>query len=52
MRGHLFFVFWLDIGLVVGFSVVSMPFLNLVNPKYINSTYSERLQVTFQVYIS
>ncbi|CAB3986666.1 ATP-binding cassette sub-family D member 3 [Paramuricea clavata] len=32
------------IGLVVGFSVVSIPFLNLANPKYINSSYSDRLQ--------
>ncbi|XP_046846152.1 ATP-binding cassette sub-family D member 3-like [Xenia sp. Carnegie-2017] len=32
------------ISLVVGFSVVSIPFLSLSNPKYINSTYSERLQ--------
>ena len=35
----------LDIGLVVGFSVVSIPFLNLANPRYVNSTYSDRLQV-------
>ncbi|XP_028400018.1 ATP-binding cassette sub-family D member 3-like [Dendronephthya gigantea] len=32
------------IGLVVGFSVVSIPFLNLANPRYINSSYSDRLQ--------
>ena len=42
----------LDIGLVVGFSVVSIPFLNLANPKYVNSTYSDRLQVKLLIHLN
>jgi len=35
-----------DFATVIGYLVVSRPFLNLANPKYVESSHSERLEVS------
>lgn len=34
-----------DVATLVGYTVVSKPFLDLDNPKYLNSTHGQRLEV-------
>jgi hypothetical protein len=38
-----------DIATVVGYFVVSRPFLNLAHPRHLHSTHSERLEVSVDV---
>ena len=35
-----------DVATLVGYTVVSRPFLDLSNPKYLNSSHGQRLEVT------
>ena len=35
-----------DIATLVGYTVVSKPFIDLTTPKYLNSTHSQRLEVS------
>lgn len=42
-----YFVWISDVATVVGFSVVSRPFLNASSTRHINSTHSERMEVSW-----
>ncbi len=40
-----------DIAMVVGYLVISRPFLDPTNQRHVNSTYSERLEVSMHEHV-
>jgi len=42
-------MFVLDVATVVGYFVVSRPFLNLANPRHLRSSHSELLEVSSSI---
>ena len=43
---NLYIYFVVDFATVIGYLVVSRPFLNLDHPRHLHSTHSERLEVS------